>query len=63
MESQNININPSYIIDNVPRILIIKEFALYYKAPALKNNEYRRCRKSGSKYFIKKNRENITTII
>ena len=41
MESQNININSSYIIDNVPRILIIKEFTLYYKAPALKNNEYR----------------------
>ena len=35
MEDQNINGNPSYIIDNAPRILIIKGFALYYRASAL----------------------------
>ena len=59
----NINDNPSYIIDNLPRILIIKGFALYYKAPALKNNKYRRwCQKSGCKNLIKKNRENITKL-
>ena len=42
-------------------LMIIKQYALYYKASALKNNEYR-CRKSGSKYFIKKNRENIAKL-
>ena len=63
MADQNINNQPAYITDNVPRTLIIKGFDLYYKAPALKNNEYRyRCRKTGCKYFIKINRENLTKI-
>ena len=63
MAEQNINIQPAYKTDNVPRTLIIKCFDLYYKTPALKNNKYRyRRRKTGCKYFIKINRENLTKL-
>ena len=61
MEDQNINEIPAYIKDNVSRIFFINGFYLYYKAPSLKNNEYKcRCRKTVCKYFIKINRENFT---
>ncbi len=44
---------PAYIIHNVSRILIIEENELYFKAPHLKNNEYKyRCRKTDCNYFI-----------
>ena len=39
MEKNKEEVKPAYILDNVPRILIINGNDLYYKAPPLKNEE------------------------
>ena len=60
IEGNKIKAKPAYIQYDVPSTLIIKGYDLYFKAPPLKNEEFKyRCRKTDGRYFIKINSENI----
>jgi len=49
---------------NIPKLISVKGYQLNYKAPPLKGNIFRfRCRKSGCKYFIRINEENLHKIL
>ena len=50
--------------ENIPKFINIKGYELNYKAPPLKGNIFRfRCRKTGCKYFIRINEENLNKIL
>ena len=49
---------------NIPKFLSVKGYQLNYKSPPLKGNIFRfRYRKSGCKYFIRINEENLNKIL